>query len=153
MNKQEIDLRKKLGLSENQNIAYRQFLRNTRNTNYIIEVDCEPKYFVKIDSEGNSKERVVYDFLKKHPLFQTPMPLYVDERLIVLPFIPDFNDTPVRDCLDFILRFHNASLSNLEIDFKKYFGNKQFENHYVKQFISRLKRHEEMVLNFWKDIP
>jgi hypothetical protein len=153
MNKQETDLREKLGLSENQNISYKQFLRNTRNTNYIIEVDCEPMYFAKVDSEGNSKERVVYDFLKKHPLFPTPMPLYVDERLIILPFMPDFHDTSIRGCLDFIVEFHNASLLDPEIDFKKYFNNKQFENHYVKRFVSRLKRHEEMVLNFWKDIP
>lgn len=152
MNKQEIDLRKKLGLSKKDNITYRPFLKHTRNKNYIIEINCKPKYFVKVDSEGNSKERVVYDFLREHSLFPTPLPLYVDERLIVLPFIPDFHDTPVRDCLDFIVRFHNNSLSDSEIDFKKYFDNKQFENHYVKRFVSRLKRHEEMVLNFWNDI-
>lgn len=153
MNKQEIDLREKLGLSKTKKITYRQFSRSTRNINYVIEVDFEPKYFVKVDSEGNSKERVVYDFLKEYPLFLTPMPLYVDERLIVLPFMPDFHDTSIRNSLDFIVGFHNVSLSKPEINFKKYFDNKQFENHYVKRFISRLERHEEMVLNFWENIP
>jgi len=107
---------------------------------------------VKVNSEGIKKERKMFDFLEKHKVFSTLMPIYRDEQIIVLPFIEDLRDAEVRDNLSFILNYHNKSLALNNGIFEDYKKNKLFENHYVKKFVDRLDRHADLVINFWEDI-
>ena len=144
-------LKKKLGLSKSQKLTARPFQRNTRNTNYILDVDGEARYFLKVEAEGHDKERKVHEFLSHYPLVPSISPVYIDERLMVFPFFPDLRDARVGDNLDFILKFHSKSLSLPSELFEKYFGGRQFSNLYLSRFVDRIGRHREMVENFWQD--
>lgn len=152
MQTQESILKERLGLSNKDKLQLRKFDRTTRNVNYVLEVNGIPTYFLKVNSEGKEKEKKMYDFLEKYPLFNTPMPLYKDDKLIIFPFIPGFRDAEVKDNLDFIVNFHNDSFDLSSGVFEEYRDDKLFRNHYVNKFLDRLHRHEDLVVNFWKDI-
>lgn len=145
------DLKKKLDLSESQELTARFFPRNTRNTNYILDVNGIPKYFMKIQAEGYEKERRVYDFLSEYPIVKTLSPIQVSEGIMIFPFIQSFKDGEIRDSHEFISRFHNQALQLPSDIFEKYFGEKLFSNHYLERFVNRINRHREMVENFWED--
>jgi len=152
MKTQESILKKRLGLSDKDKLKLKAFGRQTRNTNYVLELNGVPSYFLKVNSEGIEKENKMYDFLGQHPVFPTLMPLYKDKRIIILPFIHDLRDAEVRSNLGFILKYHNKSLTLNNGEFESYRKNKLFENHYVKKFVDRLNRHNDLVRNFWEDI-
>ena len=154
MIKQEQSLREKLGLSIDDKLECKNFDRITRNKNYILEVNNQKKYFMKIDSEGLEKEKLMYSFLKENKgLLNTIFPEYCDNRMIIFPFIERLKDEKVKNNLDFILSFHNASLALPKQKFEDYLKGPSMDNHYVRKFINRLERHQEMVENFWGDIP
>ena len=152
MKTQENILKEKLGLSPKDSLQLKRFNRPTRNVNYVLEVNGVPSYFLKVNSEGREKEKRMYDFLEKYPLFNTPPPLYRDDKLIVFPFISGFRDVELRNHLNFILNFHNKALKLPPEVFEGYRGTKLFRNHYVAKFVDRLNRHEDLVKNFWKDV-
>ncbi|PLW80568.1 hypothetical protein C0585_01925 [Candidatus Woesearchaeota archaeon] len=152
MKKFETFLRKKLDLSEKDDLNLKYFNRFTRNLNYVLEVNGFPKYFIKYDSEGLIKEKKVYSFLERNYLFETILPLFTGENLIVFPFVSDFHDANVKDNLDFILRFHNNSLKLSENRFSEFIDDKLFYNHSIIKFLDRVNRHEDLVKNFWEDI-
>lgn len=150
---QENTLREKLDLSTKDILLLREFNRKTRNINYILEVNNVPSYFIKVNSEGRRKEREMFSFLEQHQLFNTISPVHIDKDILIFPFIKGLRDADVKDNLPFIVDFHNRALQLPQSTFKDYKDNYLFENHYVKKFIERIQRHEELVLNFWKDIP
>ncbi|MFA5060905.1 MAG: phosphotransferase [Candidatus Pacearchaeota archaeon] len=152
MKTQESILKERLGLSNKDELELINFGRQTRNPNYVLELNGIPSYFLKINSEGIKKELKMFDFLEKYKIFPTLMPIYRDEKIIILPFIEDLRDAEVRDNLGFILDYHNKSLTLRNGEFENYQKNKLFENHYVKKFIDRLDRHTDLVRNFWEDI-
>jgi hypothetical protein len=152
MKTQESILKERLGLSNKDKLELKNFGRQTRNSNYVLELNGIPSYFLKVNSEGIKKELKMFDFLEKHKVFPTLMPIYLDEKMIILPFIEDLRDAKVRDNLSFILDYHNKSLTIKNAEFEGYQKNKLFENHYVKKFINRLDRHADLVRNFWRDI-
>ncbi|HPJ86960.1 MAG TPA: phosphotransferase [Candidatus Pacearchaeota archaeon] len=152
MKTQESILKEKLGLSDKDVIKLKNFGRQTRNANYVLELNGDPSYFLKVNSEGIKKEIRMFDFLEKHKVFSTLMPVYKNEHIIILPFVKDLRDTEVRDNLDFILGYNNKALALDGSVFDNYKSDKLFENHYVKKFINRLDRHADLVRNFWKDI-
>jgi hypothetical protein len=152
MKRQESILKERLGLLDKDKLKLRTFNRQTRNTNYVLELNGVPSYFLKVNSEGIEKENRMYDFLEKHPVFPTLMPLYKDKKMIILPFIHDLRDAEVRNNLGFILDYHNKSLILNNGGFEDYKKKKLFENHYVKKFVCRLDRHTDLVRNFFGDI-
>ena len=91
-------------------IQLKPFERDTRNKNYVLEVNGVPSYFAKVNAEGKEREKVMYDFLEKFPIFNTIHPTYNDGKLMLLPFKKDLKDADVRDNLDFIVNYHNAAL-------------------------------------------
>lgn len=148
----EQNLKEKLGLSDNSKLEFEQFKGHTRNPNYIILVDGIPSYFMKVNPAASLKEKKIYEFLDLHPLVNTIKPLYIDETIIVTPFIPNLSNVEVRDCFDLILDFHKKSL-NLETKLYDFFSSdKDFKNIYVAKFVNRLGRHEDLVFNFWPNI-
>lgn len=152
MKTQENILKERLGLLDKDKLELKRFGRQTRNSNYILELNGVPSYFLKIDSEGIEKEKKMYDFLWKHQVFSTLMPLYKGDGMIILPFVGDLRDAEVRDNLGFILDYHNKSLALNDGEFEDYRKDKLLENHYVKKFFDRLDRHAGLVKNFWKDV-
>ncbi len=152
MKTQENILKERLGLLCKDKLELKRFGRQTRNSNYILELNGVPSYFLKVNSEGIEKETRMYDFLGQHQVFSTLMPLYKGDEMIILPFVGDLNDAEVRDNLGFILDYHNKSLTLNGGEFKDYRKDKLFENHYVKKFVDRLDRHADLVRNFWEDV-
>jgi hypothetical protein len=152
MTEREKLLKEKLGLTESDELKYTQFERTTRNANFIISVNGNDTYFMKANSEGREKELAMYSFLKDFPVVKTIPPIYADDTLFVFPFIRTLRDGNVVDEKDFILDFQNASLALSPQDFVPYLRRDLFKNDYIGRFLSRIKRHEKLVKNFWEDV-
>jgi len=144
-------LKEKLGLFNSDTLSARYFHRLTRNVNYILDVNGNPKYFMKLEAEGHKKEREVYNFLSKNAVVNTLLPIYSNEKLMIFPFMQNFKDGDVRNHLEFISEFHNNSLRLKKQLLENNFNKEEFSNHYLKRFVVRIERHREMVENFWKD--
>lgn len=55
MKTQENILKERLGLSNKDKLELKNFGRQTRNSNYVLELNGIPSYFLKVNSEGIKK--------------------------------------------------------------------------------------------------
>jgi thiamine kinase-like enzyme len=117
---------------------------------------------MKISEKSSFKENKVYNFLNKYNVAPILYPFYADSQIILYPFyadsqiivfkyVNDFKDESIKNCLDLIVNYHN-NLLLIEDECKKEFEKPDFLNRDKTEFLNRLKKHEDLVGNYWRDV-
>lgn len=144
----ENTLREKLGISKNKDISLSHTKDKTRNTTYILNINKEPKYFIKEKARKGYQERRAFDFLEKHPVIPTIFPIYKDGEHIIFPY-KDLENVNVGEYFDFIPKMQNELIEIPSSDYMKYFNEKEFINKRLERFSIIIDYNEEYLSNFW----
>lgn len=144
----ENTLREKLGISRNKNISLSYPKDNTRNTTYVLNVDEEPKYFIKEKARKGYQERRTFDFLEKYPIIPTIFPIYKDEEHTIFPY-KELENANVGEYFDFIPKMQNELMEIPSSEYKEYFNEKNFKNKRLENFPQMIDYNKEYLSNFW----
>lgn len=148
----EENLKQALNISENDALILKPFERKTRNSNFILLINNEPLYFIKNHTIRDVKEKIVYEFLKENPIVLSIKPIYIDESVIITPYLPDLSDCDIGSNLEFILQFHNNLLNLLPERYTPFSSNNQFRNNTVENFRDLVQNNQNLITNFWEDV-
>jgi len=142
----EIALQEKLGLREYQ---LKKLKVTSKNENYLILIQGEPCFVLKIHPKHLAREKKVLEFFRENKLLTTLKPAYFGEDFMITQYESELKDIPAFEAIDEIVEFHTRSLHHG--DFTQFATDKEFFNEKRNCCASRILRHPDLVENLWKD--
>ena len=148
----EENLRQILNISEKDALILRPLERKTRNPNFILLINNEPTYFIKNHIINGAKEKIVYEFLEESPVVTSIKPVYIDDSVIITPYLSGLSDCDIENNLEFILQFHTNLLNLSPERYSPFSNNSQFKNNTVENFRDLVRNNQNLIPTFWENI-